>query len=141
MRPVMGFELKSSIQIASLFHTYIDMDERISGEQDRQNQKFEYHQGPSNNQKYIYFLHFIPYIKNWFSIVFPCTYVSTVMRSPFADILVIDYLPQLTRKPHQTQYKVKSLLVQTLLRMTHIDHRKSYIVIVCPHFTYKVDQK
>ena len=65
---------------------YIDMDERIAGEQDTQNQISHY---PSNNQIYIYFLHFSPYIKNWFSIVFPfCTYVSTVIRSAFADILV-----------------------------------------------------
>ena len=41
-----GFELKRSIQIASLFHTYIDMDERIAGEQDRHNQKFEYARAP-----------------------------------------------------------------------------------------------
>ena len=67
---------------------YIDMDERIAGEQDGQNQIFEYPQGPSNNQKYIFVLHFSPYIKSSFSILFPCTYVSTVMRSTFADILV-----------------------------------------------------
>ena len=30
------------------------------------------------------------HMKNWFSIVFPCcTYISTVMRSAFADILVL----------------------------------------------------
>ena len=68
---------------------YIDMDERIAGEQDRQSQIIECPKGPSNSQKYTFVLHFSPYIKNWFSIVFPyCTYVSTVMRSAFADIFV-----------------------------------------------------
>ena len=43
---------------ASLFHMYIDMDERIAGEQDRQNQISEYPQAPSNNQKYIYYFTF-----------------------------------------------------------------------------------
>ena len=32
--PYFGFELKSSYHIASLFHIYIDMGERIAGEQD-----------------------------------------------------------------------------------------------------------
>ena len=81
--PYFGFELKSCFTIASLFHMFIDMDERIAGEQDRQSQTIECPQGPSNSQIYIYIfvLHFSPYIKNWFSIVFPCcTYVSAVMN-------------------------------------------------------------
>ena len=34
--PYFGFELKSCFTIASLSHMYIDMDETIAGEQDRQ---------------------------------------------------------------------------------------------------------
>ena len=32
---ILGFNLKCSYQIASLFHMYIDMGERIAGKQDR----------------------------------------------------------------------------------------------------------
>ena len=96
--PYFGFELKSCFTIASLFHMYIDMDERIAGEQDRQSQIIECPQGPSNSQIYIFVLHFSPYIKNWFSIVFPCcTYVSAVMRSAFAGFYVrAQYDPEQT---------------------------------------------
>ena len=56
-----GLNLKNSYQIASLFDMYIYMGERIAGKQD----------GPN------------------LSIVPPCcTYVSTVMRSAFADMWV-----------------------------------------------------
>ena len=45
---------------------------------------------PPGPLKYIYiYLTLWPIYKNGFSIVFPCcTYVSTVMRSEFSDILV-----------------------------------------------------
>ena len=63
-------------QIASLFHMYIDMGERIAGKQDRFSLIIE---GPQNTSK----------IYNGFQIVSPCCkYVSTGMRSAFADILV-----------------------------------------------------
>ena len=32
---ILGLNLKMSYQTASLFHMYIDMDERIAGKQDR----------------------------------------------------------------------------------------------------------
>ena len=70
-----------SYQIASLFHMYIYMGERIAGKQDRFSLIIE---DPLRAPK-------IPpkYTKNGFQIVSPCcTYVSTVMRSAFADILV-----------------------------------------------------
>ena len=63
-----------SYQIASLFHMYIDMGERIAGKQDRFSLIIE---DPLRAPK------------NGFQIVSPCcTYVSTVMGSAFADILV-----------------------------------------------------
>ena len=52
---------------------------------DGRDQKFEYPQGPSNNQKYIYILAHIS--RTGFQL-FSLTYVSIVMRYPFADILV-----------------------------------------------------
>ena len=72
-----------SYQIASLFHMYIDMGERIAGKQDMFSLIIEY---PLRALK-------IPpkytLKKKGFLIVSPCcTYVSTVMRSVFADILV-----------------------------------------------------
>ena len=83
---ILDLNLKSSFQIASLFHMYIDMGERIAGEQDRPSLIIECPPGPLQIAKHILFF---TYIKNWFSIVFPCcTYVSTVMSSAFADILV-----------------------------------------------------
>ena len=82
-----------SYQIASLFHMYIDMGERIAGMQDRFSLIIEDPlRAPKIPPKYTFF--FIFYIlahkwKNGFQIVSPCcTYVSTVMRSAFADILV-----------------------------------------------------
>ena len=41
------------------------------------------------------------------------------------ELLLIDYLLQLTRKS-----------VLTLLRMSHLARRKSYMVIVCPQWTH-----
>ena len=80
-----------SYQIASLFHMYIDMGERIAGKQDRFSLIIEDPpQGPQNTPKiYIFFYILAHKWKNGFQIVSPCcTYVSTVMRSAFADILV-----------------------------------------------------
>ena len=87
---ILGLNLKMSYQIASLFHMYIDMDERIAGKQDRFSLIIE---DPLRAPKYpqnIFFFTFWPINeKNGFQIVSPCcTYVSTVMRSAFADILV-----------------------------------------------------
>ena len=46
-------------------------------------------QGPPNSPIYTFKKEFGQYMKNWFQIVSPCsTYVSTVMRSAFADISV-----------------------------------------------------
>ena len=75
-----------SYQIASLFHMYIDMGERIAGKQDRFSLIIE---DPIRAPK-IYFFYILAHKrKNSFQIVSPCcTYVSTVMRSAFADILV-----------------------------------------------------
>ena len=47
----MALNLKHSYQIASLFHMYIDMGERIGGKQDRPNLIIE---GPQNSQKYTF---------------------------------------------------------------------------------------
>ena len=75
-----------SYQIASLFHMYIDMGERIAGKQDRFSLIIE---DPSGAPKYTFFYILAHKWKNGFQIVSPCwTYVSTVMRSAFTDILV-----------------------------------------------------
>ena len=75
-----GFEpLKSSYEIASLFHMHKDMGERIPGEQDTLSLITEGpSQGPSNSQKYTF-------LKKMY------VYVSTVMKYAFADILVSRY--------------------------------------------------
>ena len=80
-----------SYQIASLFHMYIYMGERIAGKQDRFSVIIEDPpQGPQNTPKiYIFFTFLSINEKMGFQIVSPCcTYVSTAMRSAFADILV-----------------------------------------------------
>ena len=75
-----------SYQIASLFHMYIDMGERIAGKQDRFSLIIE---DPLRAPKIYIFLILAHKWKNGFQIVSPCcTYVSTVMRYAFADILV-----------------------------------------------------
>ena len=54
--------------------------------------------------------------------------------------LLIDYLPQLTRKPDQTQYK--DVIIGSNIAQN--DSYRPQEVIYChclPHFTYKVDQK
>ena len=79
-----------SYQIASLSHMYIDMGERKAGKQDRFSLIIEDPlSGPKIPPKYIFFYILAHKWKNGFQIVSPCcTYVSTVMRSAFADILV-----------------------------------------------------
>ena len=58
---ILGLNLKMSYQIASLFHMYIDMGERIAGKQDRPSLIIEDPlRAPKMPQKYIYFLHFGP---------------------------------------------------------------------------------
>ena len=79
-----------SYQIASLFHMYIVMGERIAGKQDRFSLIIEDPpQGPQNTPKIYIFLTFWPINEKWFSNSFPCcSYVSTIIRSTFTDILV-----------------------------------------------------
>ena len=80
-----------SYQIASLFHMYIDMGERIAGKQDRPSLIIEDPlRAPKMPPKYTFFFYILAHkLKNGFQNVSPCcTYVSTVMRSAFADILV-----------------------------------------------------
>ena len=48
---ILGLNLKMSYQIASLFHVYIDMGERIAGKQDRFSLIIEDPQGPQNTPK------------------------------------------------------------------------------------------
>ena len=87
---ILGLNLKISYQIASLFHMYIDMGERIAGKQDRPSLIIEDPlRAPKIAQKYDFFYILAHKWKTSFQIVSPCcTYVSTVMRSAFADILV-----------------------------------------------------
>ena len=82
---ILGLNLKMSFQIASLFHMYIDMGERIAGKQDRFSLIIE---DPLRAPKIYYFFYILAHKwKIGFQIVSPCcTYVSTVMRSAFADI-------------------------------------------------------
>ena len=52
---ILGLDLNISYQIASLFHMYIDMGERIAGKQDRPNLIIEDPlRAPKIAQKYIY---------------------------------------------------------------------------------------
>ena len=81
-----------SYQIASLFHMYIDMGERIAGKQDRFSLIIEDPlRAPKIPPKYIFFFTFWPINEKMVFKLFPLVvhiYVSTVMRSAFADILV-----------------------------------------------------
>ena len=79
-----------SSQIASLFHMYIDMGERIAGKLDRFSLIIEDPSGPPKYPQNIHFFSILAHKwKNGFQIVSPCcTYVSTVMGSALADILV-----------------------------------------------------
>ena len=88
---ILGLNLKISYQIASLFHMYIYMGERIAGKQDRSSLIIEDPlRAPKIPPKYTFFFTFWPINeKTGFQIVSPCcTYVSTLMRSTFADMLV-----------------------------------------------------
>ena len=88
---ILGLNLKISYQIASLFHMYIDMGERIAGEQDRPSVIIEDPpQGPQNTPKIYILFTFWPINEKMVFNLFPLVvhYVSTVMRSAFADILV-----------------------------------------------------
>ena len=69
---------------------YIDMGERIAGEQDRPSLIIEDPlRAPKIAPKYFFFYILAHKWKTGFQIVSPCcTYVSTVMRSAFGDILV-----------------------------------------------------
>ena len=104
---ILDLNLNSSYQTASLFHImYIDVGERITKPR----------RALSNSQKYIICLHFGPYMKNWFSIVFPCcTYVSTVMRSAFADILLTLVPLDLMYGPNMTPKKIVIFLIFFIL--------------------------
>ena len=89
---ILGLNFKCSYQIASLFDMYIYMVERIAGKQDMHILIIEDPLSlppPPNSPKYFVW-HFGPYMKKTgFQIVSPCcTYVSTVMRSAFAEISV-----------------------------------------------------
>ena len=58
---ILGLNLKMSYQIASLFHMYIDMGERIAGKQDRFSLIIEDPlQGPQNTPKIYIFFTFWP---------------------------------------------------------------------------------
>ena len=58
---ILGLNLKMSYQIASLFHMYIDMGERIAGKQDRFSLIIEHPlRAPKIPPKYTFFLHFGP---------------------------------------------------------------------------------
>ena len=82
---ISGLNLKISYQIASLFHMYIDMGERIAGKHDRPSLIIEDPpRAPKIAPKYFFFYILAHKWKTGFQIVSPCyTYVST-----FADILV-----------------------------------------------------
>ena len=52
--------------------------------------------------------------------------------SPY-EVISGHYLPQFTWKVDQNWNYVKFKSVRTLLRITHLTHRKSYLVIICPN--------
>ena len=79
-----------SYQIASLFDMNIDMGERIAGKQDRFSLIIE--DPPQGPQNIHFFFTFWPINEKMVFKLFPLVvhnYVSTVMRSTFADILVL----------------------------------------------------
>ena len=87
---ILNLNLKSSYHIASLFYMYmyIDMGERIVGQQYRFSLIIAVLPRAPQITKNEHFLHFGPCMKSCLLIVFPCcTYISSVMRSAFADIL------------------------------------------------------
>ena len=52
--------------------------------------------------------------------------------SPY-EVISGHYLPQFTWKVDQKWNYVTFKSVRTLLRITHLAHRKSYLVIICPN--------
>ena len=83
---VLDLNLRSSCQIASLF---VAMGERIPGKQDRPSMIIEGPHGPLNSKKNTFLFIFWPiYEKLVVNCSLCCTYVSSVMRSAFDDILV-----------------------------------------------------
>ena len=73
---ILGLNLKMSYQIASLFHMYIYMGERIAGKQDRFSLIIEDPLwAPKISPKYTFFVHFGPKMKKWFSNCFPLLHI------------------------------------------------------------------
>ena len=75
----MDFNFKSSFQIVSLFHMYIDMGAMIAGEQDGLGLIIECllpPPPPPPAPQIAKNVHFGPDMKNWFSIVFPYVHMS-----------------------------------------------------------------
>ena len=70
---ILDFNFKSSFQIVSLFHMYIDMSEMIAGDQDRLSLIIECPPPPPPAPEIAKNIHFGPDMKDWFSIniVFP----------------------------------------------------------------------
>ena len=81
-----GFKLKNKFQIASVFDMYIDIGERIAGSQDRPSLIIE---DPLRAPQIAQTINCFYILANIWKTVSPCcTYVTTVMRSAFADISV-----------------------------------------------------
>ena len=53
--------------------------------------------------------------------------------SSHEEVISGHYLPEFTLKVDQKCNYVKLESVRTLLRITRLDHRKSYLVIICPN--------
>ena len=110
---ILGLNLKISYQIASLFHMYIYMGERIAGKQEWSSLIIEDPlRAPKIPPKYTFFFYILAHKwKTGFQIVSPCcTYVSTVMRSAFADILVPLVPLDFMYGPNMTPKKMKFIL-------------------------------
>ena len=56
------------------------------------------------------------------------------------EVIYGHYLPQFTWKVDQKWNYVKFKLVRKLLRITHLAHRKSYLVIICPNSQEKLSK-
>ena len=95
-----------SYQVASLFHMYIDMGERIAGKQDKFSLIIEDPlRAPKIPPKLYIFLTFLPINEKMVFKLFPIVVhmFYTVMRSAFADILVplvpLDFMQGLNMTP------------------------------------------
>ena len=73
---ILGLNLKNSYQIVSLFDMYIDMGERIAGEQDRPSLIIEDPLRAPEIAQNIKKKHFGSCMKNWFSNYFPLLYIG-----------------------------------------------------------------